>query len=560
MNPRRLHALRIAVVVFALGVLSTLALVWWSIAYVHRAEAQALADRGESVLFEARDLFNEAAMQMAAVTGLFQASDHVTVEEFARFVGDIELIPGLIGIGYVPVVGDAQLDQWLATARQEIPDLSLYEYDADGTPVAVGPHDLHFPVLYLWPDPGVAVGLDLAGNVPLQEELTANLAGGVTVTGFLGDALPEPIGGTDHMLMGKGIVQDGSAVVHDFVVVAADVSVLIDSHVVDANGAVLHWSVSDITDVAGVPQTDPGKWQGMMSLGGRTWLFTLWQDDVGRAFPGQAMISLIIGLAMTVLLALVAFLVIGRIEGRSEVRVLESISDGKDDFLAAVSHRLRTPLTSVVGFSEVLRDSDEMLNDSDRRELVSTIAIQAIELGHLFDNLLIVTREADRTPYVASRVDLAGELRAVLDTAEPARRHKVRVVGADPDLVAAGDPALVRQILRNLLANATDFGDRVEVEVTGRGLVASVVVRDNGPGVPANRVGDIFELYRSRGEVGQPDSMGVGLYVSRRLARRLSGNITYKRSAAWTTFELTLPAMPTEVVIEPIPEVFSAAE
>ncbi len=498
-------------------------------------------------------------MQMTAVVGLFQASKDVTADEFSTFVADIDMIPGLLGLGYVQVVGDAQLDRWLMAARDKAPGLTLYQYDAGEGAVAVGEQNLHFPVLYFQPDAEAAVGLDLAGDSEVIGELTAGIAGDVTVTGFIGDELPEPMGGIDHVLMGRGIVSNGSGVVHDFVVAAVDVGVLIDGRVIDDEDVGLHWAVSDVTALGAVDDADPATWQGTLSVGGRVWLFTLSQDRAHGALPGAALVVVIVGLAMTVLLALVAFLVIGRIEARNEVRVLESISGGKDDFLAAVSHRLRTPLTSVVGFSEVLRDSEGMLSDSDRKELVSIIAIQATELGHLFDNLLTVTREADRAPYVASRVDLAGELYAVLDTAEPTRRSKVRVTGTDPGLVAAGDSALVRQILRNLLTNATDFGDRVEVEISGRGLVASVVVRDNGPGVPSDRVRDIFELYRSRGEVGQPDSMGVGLYVSRRLARRLSGDITYKRAAGWTTFELTLPAMPTEVVIEPIPDIYTTA-
>jgi signal transduction histidine kinase len=205
----------------------------------------------------------------------------------------------------------------------------------------------------------------------------------------------------------------------------------------------------------------------------------------------------------------------------------------------------------VVGFSEVLRDSGGMLSDEDRRQLVSTIAVQAIELGHLFDNLLTVTRESERSPFVSARINLETETQTVLDTAEPERRAKIRIVASEHDAIAAGDPALVRQILRNLLTNATDFGDRVEIEVAKSGIVARVSVRDNGPGIPPDRVADAFVLYGSRGDVGQPDSMGVGLYVSRRLARRMSGDLVYRRSGGWTVFELTLPALPPTVVVPP---------
>ncbi len=497
-------------------------------------------------------------MQMTAVSGLFGASEVVTRDEFSTFIADTGVAPGLVGVAYVQVIGDGQIDDWLASISTPDSPMRLFEYDEQGLAVPVHRRDLHFPVVYFDPSPRSIVGLDLSADQFPHEQLINNLGNWTTMTGFLGDAIPGPLGGSDHVLLARAISRPGDNLVHDFIVGVLDVSELIQGNVADEISSGLVWSIADTADTAAVSTasvTSADVWQGKMEFGGRTWLVSVWEGESGGWLSGLAMVVLIAGLAISTLLALVAFLVVSRLAARNEVLVLESISDGKDDFLAAVSHRLRTPLTSVVGFSEILRDSDERLSDSDRRELVSTIAIQAIDLGHLFDNLLIVGRGVDRSPFIAARVGVAAETYTVLDTIEPARRSKVRVVSADPDLVAAGDPSLVRQILRNLISNAAEFGSLVEVEIAGCGLVASVIIRDNGPGVPADRVGDVFELYGSRGSVGQPDSMGVGLYVSRRLARRMSGDISYARSGGWTRFEFTLPAMPTEVVMQPIPDV-----
>jgi len=551
---RRLRALKIALVAVVFGLAVTGLVTWWAVAVGNQAAGVHLSERAELLLFEVEDLLGEASLQTNAVAGLFRASDEVTRDEFAAYVADIGLIPGVVGIGYVQVIAGEQIDGWLAQVSSDVPGIGLFEYNRDGDLVMVGERDLHLPFLYFEPAGDVAVGLDLAGNEALAAQLTDNLSEGIELTGFVGETLPEPLGGRDHVLMGRAVTHPGSDLVHDLVVSVVDVSELIDRNVAGEINKGLIWSVADATDVAVAPESGDGVWQRRLDIAGRSWLFTVVDNGKGGPLPGLAALTLSAGLAITLLVGLVVVLVIGRIDARNEVRVLESISDGKDDFLTAVSHRLRTPLTSVVGFSEVLRDSDGIIGAADRRELVSTIAIQATELGHLFDNLLTVTRESERSSYMASRVALAVETQAVLDTAEPERRDKVRVMAADRDLVAAGDPAMVRQILRNLLSNATDFGEHVEVEVAGRGLVAKVSVRDDGLGVPPDRVRDIFELYGSRGQVGQPDSMGVGLYVSRRLARRMSGDVTYRRSGGWTVFELTLPAMPTEVVIEPIPD------
>jgi signal transduction histidine kinase len=539
-------------------------LTWWSAAAGDRAAAQQLSDRGELLVFEAQDLLDDASKHISAVSALFGSSEVVTMEEFSTFVADIEVIPGFVGVGYVRVIGDEQINDWLAPGSAPPPGMRLFEYDEGGVAVPAQRRGLHYPVVYFGPAHQSIIGLDLSAESFPHEQLTANLGGGTTMTDFLGDAIPGPFGGPDHVLLGRAISHPGDGPMLDFIVAVLDVGELIRGNVADKISSDLVWSIADTADTAdttavSVAFVESGDvWQGTMEFGGRTWLVSAWEGRSGEGLPGLAMVVLIAGLAISALLALVAFLVVSRLQARSEVLVLESISDGKDDFLAAVSHRLRTPLTSVVGFSEILRDSDARLSDSDRRELVATIAVQAIDLGHLFDNLLLVSRGVDRSPFIAAKVGLATETYAVLDTVESARRSKVRVVSADPDLVAAGDPSLVRQILRNLLSNAAEFGSEVEVEIVGRGLVASVIFRDNGPGVPPDRVGDVFELYGSRGSVGQPDSMGVGLYVSRRLARRMSGDISYSRSGGWTRFEFTLPAMPAEVVIEPFPDVARA--
>ncbi len=72
----------------------------------------------------------------------------------------------------------------------------------------------------------------------------------------------------------------------------------------------------------------------------------------------------------------------------------------------------------------------------------------------------------------------------------------------------------MRQILRNLTANATDFGNHVEMTILEADHIARIVVSDDGPGVPAARAASIFDLYdNSSDDRGQPKSMGVGLFV-----------------------------------------------
>ncbi len=107
------------------------------------------------------------------------------------------------------------------------------------------------------------------------------------------------------------------------------------------------------------------------------------------------------------------------------------------------------------------------------------------------------------------------------------------------------DPVRLRQILRNLLINAARYGgDRIEVNVRQTGDVASMAIIDDGPGIPEGDRERIFDAYQtSHLTPGRPGSLGLGLTVSRQLARLMGGNLTYHYDNR-SVFELTIPARP----------------
>ena len=133
----------------------------------------------------------------------------------------------------------------------------------------------------------------------------------------------------------------------------------------------------------------------------------------------------------------------------------------------------------------------------------------------------------------------------------------LRYGAVDTTVVAHGDPLRVRQILRNLLTNAARYGgNEVTVEVGQTEATAWLAVIDNGEGVPKRDSDRIFASYQRSGNADQqPKSVGLGLSVSRKLARLMSGDLTYTRNNGLTRFELTLPASssPQRTVAEPGP-------
>jgi signal transduction histidine kinase len=97
--------------------------------------------------------------------------------------------------------------------------------------------------------------------------------------------------------------------------------------------------------------------------------------------------------------------------------------------------------------------------------------------------------------------------------------------------------------MRNLVANAVRYGSRpIAVEARSDGRTVKIAVRDHGDGIPSEAVDRMFEPYaRLGGQVGLPSSVGLGLYVSRLLARMMDGDLQYQRREGVTEFCLTLP-------------------
>ena len=223
-------------------------------------------------------------------------------------------------------------------------------------------------------------------------------------------------------------------------------------------------------------------------------------------------------------------------------RRLEELVRSKDEFLASVSHELRTPLTAVLGFAELLQQEHTNLTPSERDEMIRMVAHQAFDLSSIVEDVLVAAR-AERGVLEISTVsiDLRAQISQSLETFEPGTVACVRVVGESPR--AAGDPARVRQILRNMISNALRYGgDDIRITLhTGEASVG-VSVCDSGSGIPQEERELVFEPYhRAHNAPGITSSRGLGLSVSRQLAQLMDGDLTYRYENRRSIFELNLP-------------------
>ena len=225
------------------------------------------------------------------------------------------------------------------------------------------------------------------------------------------------------------------------------------------------------------------------------------------------------------------------------------LEEEKSDLVTTISHELRTPMAAVYGAAETLLHRDKELTDEQRRQLLEMIAKQSSRLSQITEEVLL-TSSLDRGELQVE--DRAVDVREVVRTAVEAITVSfpgaaVTVEIADDLGAASGDPDRIQQVLVNLLDNALKYGGGgpIEVRVETATDVVRVSVTDSGPGIlPADRERIFEKFFRADPQMTYaPSGTGLGLYISRELARRMGGSLLVSsRPGSGATFVLELPA------------------
>ncbi len=199
-------------------------------------------------------------------------------------------------------------------------------------------------------------------------------------------------------------------------------------------------------------------------------------------------------------------------------------------FVADASHELRTPLTSIRGYTELLRKG-AFEDEESRQRALSRVEHEAIRMGILVDDLLLLARLDQGRPLERIPVDLRRAGANAVDDAravEPAR--PVELVAPVP-VVVMGDPDRVGQVAHNLVRNAlahTPAGTPVRVEVGVDGQMGRLAVSDDGPGLDAAAQALVFDRFY-RGDVARTgEGTGLGLSIVRAIAEALSGTASVR--------------------------------
>jgi signal transduction histidine kinase/CheY-like chemotaxis protein len=222
----------------------------------------------------------------------------------------------------------------------------------------------------------------------------------------------------------------------------------------------------------------------------------------------------------------------------------------KDEFLANLSHELRTPINAILGWSQLLRPGD--VTPEDLAEGLDVIQRQARAQVRLIDDLLDMSRiVSGKLRLDVQRVELPAVIEAALEAVRPAAdAKKIRVETVVDPLAGpvTGDPGRLQQIFWNLMSNAVKFtpkGGKVQVALERVNSHVELSVSDNGQGIAPEMLPHVFERL-SQGDSSpgkkQP-GLGLGLSIVKSLAEMHGGSVRAKSAGAGkgATFSLTLP-------------------
>jgi signal transduction histidine kinase len=208
----------------------------------------------------------------------------------------------------------------------------------------------------------------------------------------------------------------------------------------------------------------------------------------------------------------------------------ERLDAVRGDVVATVSHEIRSPLTSVKGFTRTLLARWDRFSDEQKRAMLETIDADADRVTRLLKELLDVSRiDAGRVELHRTRVDVLRLTRGVVDRArrlDPGGEHRVEVIADDdlPPLLADADK--LEQVLTNLIENALSYADgpvevRLVLEEDGD---LHLTVADRGPGIPEDQHQVVFQKF-GRGRGVRRAGTGLGLYITRGLVEAHGGRV-----------------------------------
>ncbi len=236
--------------------------------------------------------------------------------------------------------------------------------------------------------------------------------------------------------------------------------------------------------------------------------------------------------------------------GRNTALQLERERNSIKELIGDISHQTKTPTANILLYTQLLKEMEEAAGEPEggrRGELVDQLEKQAQKLDFLIQTLVKLSRLENGILTLNPRRESVAELLEGLDYEQAAMRKGVElVIESDSECTAVFDLKWTLEALSNVVDNAVKYtpeGGRVCVRIKSYEMFVSILVEDNGRGIPEEESAKIFTRFYRSAESASQEGVGVGLYLAREILRREGGYIkVHSKPGEGSVFSLFLPA------------------
>lgn len=226
-----------------------------------------------------------------------------------------------------------------------------------------------------------------------------------------------------------------------------------------------------------------------------------------------------------------------------EIKVL---NDKKDEFIGLASHELKTPLTSILGYLQILNND---MSEDRKKEFLRRTVQQVRKLNSLVSDLLDISKvQAGKLQFNPASFDLCSVVRDAIDLITFSNpNHHIHLHTELTELTLTGDSQRIEQVVLNLLTNAIRYAPgsfEIDVSILQENGLVKVGVRDQGIGIPEDKLEEVFSRFYRITENKNVSGLGLGLYLSQQIVERHHGRIwAESKPGEGSSFFFTLPMM-----------------
>jgi signal transduction histidine kinase len=229
---------------------------------------------------------------------------------------------------------------------------------------------------------------------------------------------------------------------------------------------------------------------------------------------------------------------------------LQEINQAKDTFFSIISHDLRAPFDSILGFSEILKNEFKDLNDSEKELYINSLYEASRHVYNLLDNLLQYSRfELGKIVFNPKKISLKDIVERNINVLNRMALKKNISLGAESleDITVFADEEMLNSILINLISNGIKFtkrGGEVCISARKKGKLAEIIIKDNGIGMNEDTIFKLFQLKINKSRPGTENETGtgLGLFITQKYVEKNGGTLDVVSEVnKGTSFSFTLP-------------------